>query len=68
MTNRDLINLLLDFPMDMEVSVGLPREDGAGLDCWAINTGDVGEVGDKGEEIIILSYEDYGNINPKDIN
>lgn len=62
MTNRDLIDALLDYPMDMEVTIGLPRDNGEGMNIWAINTADILEIKldqmDEEEPLIVLFHEE----------
>lgn len=38
MTTRDLINTLLDFPMDLEIAIGIVKDNEEGMDIFAINT------------------------------
>lgn len=62
MQNIELIKMLLEYPMDMEIAVGLPKGDGTGeLDIWAINTVEILDIkldGGDEEPLIILFHEE----------
>lgn len=56
MTNRELINLLLNYPMDIEVAIGLPNDDNElEIKVWDINTADTIEV--ENEPVLALFWE-----------